>query len=153
MTAAQDRRQRNDAGGSEPFVILTVGLDHRAIESIRRYCSIRHWICDRVRGGREALGYLRMTSDRPPAMILCADALPDGSWLQLLEWAQCRLVVVSRVADERLWTKALNLGACDLLSNPFTRTELEWAINSARLAWERDRAARRKRPLALAAGD
>jgi hypothetical protein len=93
-----------------------------------------------------------MTNDRPPAIIICADVLPDGSWRQLLDGVAPRLIVVSRIADERLWAEALNLGACDLLSNPFSRVELEWTIDSARLALEDDRPVRTKRsgPLAVA---
>lgn len=151
MTTACDRRMRKGPLCREPFTVLTVGLDHRAGDLIRRYSATRRWICDYVRSSREALGYLRMTNERPPAIVLCADVLPDGSWRQLLEWVGPRLIVVSRIADDRLWAEALNLGACDLLSNPFTKMELEWTIDSARLAWERDRALPSNRSLAQAA--
>ena len=75
-----------------------------------------------------------MTSERLPAMILCADVLPDGSWRQLLEWLPCRVIVVSRLADDRLWTETLDLGACDLLPDPFGETELDRALDSAALS-------------------
>jgi DNA-binding response OmpR family regulator len=151
VTNAFVRPMRKGPLGQEPFAVLTVGLDHRAADSIRRYSATRQWIYDHVRSGREALGYLRMTSDRPPAIILCADILPDGSWRQLLEWVSCGLIVISRGADERLWAEVLNLGACDLLSDPFTTSELKWSIDSARLAWERAHVLLSKHPLERAA--
>ena len=135
----------------ETFAILTVGLNQRAAELIRRFSASRRLMCDHVRNGREALGYLRMTNDRPPAIILCADVLLDGSWRRLLDSVESSLIVVSRLADESLWAEALHLGACDLLSNPFTSTELEWAVDSARLAWARDHALSCRSSVALAA--
>jgi hypothetical protein len=57
------------------------------------------------------------------------------------------VIVVSRAGDERLWAEALNLGAHDLLLNPFTEVELGWSLDSVRLEWERDFAlASRGRP-------
>jgi DNA-binding response OmpR family regulator len=41
------------------------------------------------------------------------------------------MLVVSRHADERLWAEVLNLGGLDVLSLPFNRDELGWALSSA----------------------
>jgi DNA-binding response OmpR family regulator len=43
------------------------------------------------------------------------------------------LIVASRLADERLWAEALNLGAWDVLATPFNRNEL---IRSVRSGWQ-----------------
>jgi DNA-binding response OmpR family regulator len=42
------------------------------------------------------------------------------------------LIVTSRLADEKLWAEALNLGAYDVLAKPFDRQEL---VRTANLAW------------------
>jgi DNA-binding response OmpR family regulator len=41
------------------------------------------------------------------------------------------LIVTSRLADDALWSEALNLGAHDVLAQPFDRDEVERAIASA----------------------
>jgi hypothetical protein len=66
-------------------------------------------------------------------VILCAETLSDESWRRLLDSPECRLVVVSRTADARLWAEALNLGVFDVLPDAFTVTELEWTLISAHL--------------------
>jgi CheY-like chemotaxis protein len=62
--------------------------------------------------------------------------LSSGTWQTILEvispLAQPPLLIVaSRVADERLWAEALNLGAWDVLAKPFDSQEvirvLDWA--------------------------
>jgi len=61
-----------------------------------------------------------------------------GTWIDMLNHIRAVsnppvLIVTSRLADDRLWAEALNLGAYDVLSKPFDRTEL---LRSVRLAWE-----------------
>ena len=46
-----------------------------------------------------------------------------------------RLIVTSRLADDRLWAEALNLGAYDVLAKPFERMELVRSVSSAWLHW------------------
>jgi FixJ family two-component response regulator len=43
------------------------------------------------------------------------------------------LIVASRLADERLWAEALNLGAWDVLAKPFNHIEV---IRSVKSAWQ-----------------
>jgi FixJ family two-component response regulator len=45
------------------------------------------------------------------------------------------LIVTSRLADDRLWAEALNLGAYDVLAKPFERLELVRSVSSAWLHW------------------
>jgi len=42
--------------------------------------------------------------------------------------------VSSRLADERLWAEALNMGAWDVLAKPFDKMEV---IRSVQSAWRR----------------
>jgi DNA-binding response OmpR family regulator len=47
-------------------------------------------------------------------------------------------IVTSRLADERLWVEALNVGAYDVLVKPFHVAELKRVLESAWSEW-RDR--------------
>ena len=73
-------------------------------------------------------------------VVVCERDLPSGSWKDVLEEATIlpdppSLIVTSRLADERLWAEALNLGAYDVLAKPFDRTEAMRVIGAAWRAW------------------
>jgi DNA-binding response OmpR family regulator len=77
---------------------------------------------------------------RPFEVVVCERDLPPGSWKDVLEQATIlpdppSLIVTSRLADERLWAEALNLGAYDVLAKPFDRTEAMRVIGAAWRAW------------------
>lgn len=70
----------------------------------------------------------------PEIIIYDMQVAESGNWQALLEDAQAAqslLLVVSRNADERLWAEVLNLGGFDVLTLPFERDELRWALSSA----------------------
>lgn len=72
------------------------------------------------------------------SVVVCERDLVTGTWVDLLNHVETvprppALIVTSRLADDRLWAEALNLGAYDVLAKPFDRTEL---LRSVRLAWE-----------------
>jgi DNA-binding response OmpR family regulator len=46
------------------------------------------------------------------------------------------LIVTSRLADDALWSEALNLGAHDVLAQPFDRHQVERVFASARRRFE-----------------
>lgn len=84
-----------------------------------------------------ALSALR---DRQFEVIVCERDLPQGSWKDVLEQVTIlsdppSLIVTSRLADERLWAEALNLGAFDVLAKPFDRMETVRVIGAAWRAW------------------
>jgi DNA-binding response OmpR family regulator len=70
-------------------------------------------------------------------VVITEKELPDWNWkgvlvdLRRLE-SPPQLIVTSRDADERLWAEALNVGAYDVLAQPFNRDEVERVIASAR---------------------
>jgi DNA-binding NtrC family response regulator len=69
-------------------------------------------------------------------VILTEDNVSDGNWLDILTLAQAvsprsQVVVVSRIADERLWAEVLSMGGFDLLELPFDREELLRVANAA----------------------
>ena len=79
------------------------------------------------------------------AVVICAAELPPHSWRDLMEAVQALsppplVIITSRLADERLWAEALNLGAHDVLAKPFEPTEVCRVVGQA-LERRRPRAA------------
>jgi DNA-binding response OmpR family regulator len=77
---------------------------------------------------------------RPFEVVVCERDLPPRSWKDVLEQVTILpdpppLIVTSRLADERLWVEALNLGAFDVLAKPFDSTEAMRVVGAAWRAW------------------
>jgi DNA-binding NtrC family response regulator len=73
-------------------------------------------------------------------ILICERDLPGGTWIDLLERSSTlpaapHLIVSSRLADERLWGEALNLGAYDVLAKPFEADEVIRIVSLAWLHW------------------
>ncbi len=69
-------------------------------------------------------------------VILTEAALPDGNWLDALHLArECpqdvEVIVTDPHADARLWSQALNLGAYDLIAQPFYAPEVCRILHNA----------------------
>jgi DNA-binding NtrC family response regulator len=69
-------------------------------------------------------------------VILTEAALPDGKWLDALDLARdcsqkLAVVVTDLHADGRFWAEALNLGAYDLLAQPFYEPEVRRILHNA----------------------
>ena len=67
-------------------------------------------------------------------VVLTEANLGDGSWLDVLKIARSTntpLVVTHPWADVRFWAEAINLGAYDLLAQPFFSTEVRRVLASA----------------------
>lgn len=74
------------------------------------------------------------------AVVLCERELLPGTYIDLLEYIIVKpnapsLIVASRLADERLWAEALNLGAWDVLAKPFDRGEVLRSVESGWQHW------------------
>jgi DNA-binding NtrC family response regulator len=69
-------------------------------------------------------------------VILTEAVLPDGTWLSVLALAH-RLtpspdvIVTQPFADVRFWSEALNLGAYDLVPQPFSASEVRRILSNA----------------------
>ncbi len=93
--------------------------------------------------------------ERNPVQVVIAEAdVPKWNWHHVLndlrQMAQPpQLIVTSRHADDYLWAEALNIGAYDVLPQPFQRDEVERVVTSARRHFESDHL--RERPTALSA--
>lgn len=69
-------------------------------------------------------------------VLLTEAALPDGTWLDALQLArdsasEPEVIVTDPHADDRLWAEALNLGAYDLLAQPFDCAEVRRILANA----------------------
>lgn len=69
-------------------------------------------------------------------VILTEAALPDGKWLDALHLAresprELEVIVTDPQADARFWAEALNLGAYDLLTQPFYEPEVRRILYNA----------------------
>jgi len=91
------------------------------------------WNLEKCPSLASALGILRKSN---VPIILCERDIEGGSWKDMLEYVSglpdppC-LIVTSRLADEHLWSEALNLGAYDVLSKPFEAGEVIRVLQSA----------------------
>jgi DNA-binding NtrC family response regulator len=75
-------------------------------------------------------------------VVLSERDLPPDSWTDMLHAIRRfqgapEVIVTSRLADDRLWAEALNLGAYDVLAKPFDRNEVLRSVSLAWLNWNR----------------
>ena len=80
---------------------------------------------------KDAVGKLRAGNF---GVVLTEANLDDGNWLDLLELTRrsgTELVLTDAWADARSWATAINLGAYDMLAQPFHGTEVRRVLASA----------------------
>src|SRR6266567_9360634 len=70
------------------------------------------------------------------SVVLTEAALPDGNWLDVLNLTresprEAEVIVTDPQADARFWAEALNLGAYDLLAQPFYEPEVRRILFNA----------------------
>ncbi len=76
---------------------------------------------------------IELANHRFPVVLTEAN-LEDGNWQDVLRLARpagAELVVTNPWADARFWAEAINLGAFDLLAQPFHGTEVRRVLSSA----------------------
>jgi len=122
------------AGECHAVLFISACADDHA--SIQKIFGASPWRLQVALTGRDGLGVIRRTPQEIP-VVICEDSLPDGDWKWLLAelnqmLVRPRLIVSSRLADERLWAEVLNLGAFDLLQRePFEPEEVLRVTESA----------------------
>ncbi len=134
--------------------VSRIAADHASIESIFNDSG---WTLHKADSLESALSILR---GRRIGVVLCAGDSSPNMWKDLLEVLPLlqnapSLIVTSRLADDRLWAEALNLGAYDVLAKPFDWRELTRTVHLAWLRWDlsRDSAGRSGAKVLAAAGD
>ena len=70
------------------------------------------------------------------AVVVTEAELPDGTWLDVLALARetrpaSQVIVTHPLADARFWAEALNLGAYDLIPQPFASAEVRRILANA----------------------
>jgi DNA-binding NtrC family response regulator len=98
------------------------------------------WSVDRARTCAEAIQALEIARAR---VVITEVNLPDGNWKTLLSRltrlaAPPRMVVTSRMANERLWSEVLSMGGFDVLAQPFWAGEVLRSVNSASRHWQEE---------------
>ena len=107
---------------------------------LREILSQGNWQLHEASDCCEALALLR---DHSVTVLFCERDHADGNWEDLLS-ATARLptppylIVFSRLADESLWAKVLNLGGFDVLMTPFEPEEVLRVTFAAWSRWECD---------------
>jgi DNA-binding response OmpR family regulator len=82
-------------------------------------------------------------SNSPVPVVICECTLPDATWKDVLsEIAGLanppRLIVISALADEYLWSEVLNLGGYDVLPKPLDEKEVARVTGLAWSNWSRE---------------
>ena len=120
---------------AEMLTVLSVsplGDDYLSLQAIVGHSK---WT---VFNARNLMSALALLQQYEIAVILCERDLLPGTYVDLLEHLDAltnapSLIVTSRLADERLWAEALNLGAWDVLAKPFDRNEV---LRSVKAGWQ-----------------
>jgi DNA-binding response OmpR family regulator len=118
----------------EVVIVLLVSPLEDDHLSLRRILDHSNWKLLETRSCGEAKKLLR---ENHAPVVICERNLPDGDWKTLLDELSLspnppRLIVSSRLADERLWAEALNVGCYDVLPTPY---ESEEVFRVGFLAW------------------
>ena len=120
-----------------PANVLAVNLSWEDHEFLRGIFQTAGWHLQRAPTIETVLQFMERAV---LPVLICEVQLPDGLWSALLRRAERfprppRLVVASRLADERLWAEVLNLGGFDVLSTPFEASEVRHVVAHAWESW------------------
>ncbi len=88
---------------------------------------------------------LRILRSHNVGVLVCDETLPDARWQDVFESLAALeepppFVLVSRLADERLWVDVLDAGVYDLLAKPFHAGETNRVLRIALREWQHQRA-------------
>jgi DNA-binding NtrC family response regulator len=108
--------------------------DQRWLRDIVSHSKWKLYGADRLESALAAL------HEHQVGVVLSEKDLPPHSWTDMLHAIHQfqdapAVIVASRLADERLWAEALNLGAYDVLAKPFDRDEVLRSVSLAWLNW------------------
>src|ERR1035441_5713219 len=123
MSARSEKSIPSPEGTAVALAVSPLPADRARLREI---LSQGNWKLHEASDCGEALALLR---DESVPVLLCERDHADGNWEDLLK-ATARLpdppnlIVFSRLADESLWAKVLNLGGFDVLMTPFEPEEV-----------------------------
>ena len=107
---------------------------------LRKILSKENW---RLHEASDCCEVLVLSRDQSVPVLLCERDHVDGNWEDLLNTtaslpAPPNLIVFSRLADESLWAKVLNVGGFDVLIAPFEPEEILRVTFAAWSRWQCD---------------
>ena len=116
----------------EKNTLLAICPNQEDRQSLKNMLDRDRWTIQ----GAPSIGEAITLLDGGPSLILCEKELPDGTWKDAFRRAldlnnPPPFVVVSRLADERLWAEVLNLGGFDVLLKPFETSEVRRLMSMA----------------------
>lgn len=117
----------------EKFSLLVVSPHKDDRTSVSKILQNPCWRIDQAATLQDARKRLE---HQGASVILCERDLPDGSWKDLLPLLRelpgiASVVVISRHANDDLWSEVLSSGGYDVLSKPFDRRELVRVVGMA----------------------
>ena len=134
------------------LISLAVSPNETDLLFLQHMFDDANWKLYKAHTYREAMSQLNR--HRVP-IIVCEHQLPDGSWKEVLSHlAQLAdrhwLIVISKHADEHLWSEVLALGGYDLLETPLKESEAGYVIGSAWLDSKNEHERATRRTLSIA---
>ncbi len=122
----------NEPGGGTPVTVLAVAAESDRA-ALRRIIEHSRWTLMEASTVAEATATL---SGCPAVVLICDTALPDGTWVELLEQTQNLsspppVIVTARQADDDFWMQVLNRGGYNVLGKPFSEREVFEMISVA----------------------
>lgn len=131
MMKKPSARETNSARTVTVLSVSPLTEDHFSLQAIFNHSKWKLYRADCVASAQSVMNTQEI------GVVICERNLAPGSWVDMLEVGRLRpnapeLIVTSRLADDKLWAEALNLGAYDVLAKPFERSEL---VRSVILAW------------------
>jgi DNA-binding NtrC family response regulator len=117
--------------------VLSVSPAEEVHDSLQNIFNHSNWKLSKTHSLESALAFLRV---QKTPVVLCEPYLRPGTWRHLLEQISGApdapaVIVSSRLADDRLWAEALNLGAWDVLARPFVASEVYQSVSAAWRHW------------------
>ena len=118
-------------------IVLSVSPDDEDRPALERIFK-SSWT---VVAGSSIVSILSALREIPIPIVIYDCDVSFGSWSEMLERISLLsdpplFIVTSRLADERLWAEAINLGAWDVLAKPFAAEEVIRIVSIAGQHWE-----------------
>jgi len=130
----QPTAEANPTGTANVLSVSPIAEDYFSLKAALKHPK---WELCSAASLKSALTVIRRSE---VGVVICERDLSPGTWIDMLEALGLLrdappLIVTSRLADERLWAEALNLGAYDVLAKPFENRELTRSVSLAWLHW------------------
>lgn len=123
--------------GPKPAALLVGPYEDDRI-ALGRIFQQQNWKLTAAGTLSSALQFLSHT--RVPVLI-SEDDLPGCTWKDVFLKTRDlphapKLIVISRQADEQLWSEVLNLGGHDVLMRPVNESQVRWVFGHAFETWQ-----------------